>query len=84
MAANSHSVRNSEQSERAGDIRIRVDTVFIERWHTEQAERLIGRHQTPATIPRFYKNCTIGFFLLLLLFFSRFAFRIFKAIYFKR
>ena len=41
-------------------------------------------HHPQSTIPRFYKDCTIGFWLLLLLTFGRIAFRIAKAIYLHR
>ena len=57
---------------------IRVDTVFVERWHTTEVP------SPPKPIPRFYKDCTWGFFILLLLMIGRIAFRIFKAIYLKR
>ena len=35
-------------------------------------------------IPRFYKDCTKGFWVLLIMLLGSFAFRIFKAIYLKR
>ena len=59
-------------------IPIRVDTVFIERWHTTEVP------SPPKPIPRFYKNCTWGFFLLILLLLGRIAFRIMKAIYLRK
>ncbi|MCQ2313517.1 MAG: hypothetical protein MJZ84_08775, partial [Paludibacteraceae bacterium] len=63
-------------------IPIRVDTVYIERWHTQMIPDT--RHQTPDTIPRFYKDCTIGFWILLLLTLGRIAVRIIKAIYLRK
>ena len=74
-------------------IKLRVDTVFVERWHTQilQPEGRSFSESGPsgeagrsAKRSQFYKNCTWGFWILLLLFFGRFAFRIFKAIYLKR
>ena len=61
---------------------IRVDTVFVERWHTQTIPHTAP--QTPATIPRFYKDCTIGFWILLLLLLGRIAVRIMKAIYLRK
>ena len=76
----------SERTNKKAVPLIRVDTVFIERWHTEQADRLIGgKAGRSRDRPKpFYKNCTIGFWVLLVFLFSRLAFRIFKAIYLKR
>ena len=65
------------------DVKIRVDTVFIERWHTQTVP-------TPPPLgdsvgaTKFYKDCTKGFWVLLILFLGSFAFRILKAIYLKR
>ncbi|MCQ2312956.1 MAG: hypothetical protein MJZ84_05860 [Paludibacteraceae bacterium] len=74
--------RNLRNSEASGRLIIRVDTVFVERWHTQTIPHTAP--QTPATIPRFYKDCTIGFWILLLLTLARFAFRIIKAIYLRK
>ena len=77
----------------SGRLIIRVDTVFVERWHTQilQPEGRSYSESGPsgeaglsAKRSQFYKRCTWGFFLLILLFFGRLAFRIIKAIYFKR
>ncbi len=57
---------------------IRVDTIVVERWHTQQ----VPAPDKP--IPRFYKDCTKGFWILLILFLGSFGFRILKAIYLKR
>ena len=57
---------------------VRVDTVFVERWHTQQ----VPAPDKP--IPRFYKDCTKGFWILLILLLGSFAFRVLKAIYLKR
>ena len=54
--------------------RIRVDTVFVERWHTQYLP------EPAKPIPRFYKDCTWGFFILLLLILGRIALRITKAV----
>ena len=62
---------------------IRVDTVFIERWHTQTVP-------TPPPLgdsvgaTKFYKDCTKGFWILLIVLLGSFAFRILKAIYLKR
>ena len=53
---------------------IRVDTLFVERWHTTEVP------SPPKPIPRFYKDCTWGFFILLLLIIGRIALRIAKAV----
>ncbi len=53
---------------------VRVDTVFIERWHTTKVP------SPPEPIPRFYKDCTWGFFILVLLMLGRIALRIAKAV----
>ena len=57
---------------------IRVDTIVVERWHTQQ----VPAPDKP--IPRFYKDCTKGFWILLIVLLGSFAFRILKAIYLKR
>ena len=54
--------------------RIRVDTIFVEHWHTTEVP------SPPKPIPRFYKDCTWGFFILLLLMLGRIALRILKAV----
>ena len=74
--------RNLRNSEASGRLIIRVDTVFVERWHTQTIPSTI--HNPQSTIPRFYKDCTWGFFILLLLILGRIAFRILKAIYLHR
>ena len=56
--------------------RIRVDTVFVERWHTTEVP------SPPKPIPRFYKDCTWGFFILLLLIFGRIALKMWKTSFF--
>ena len=55
--------------------KVRVDTLIVERWHTTEVP------SPPKPIPRFYKDCTWGFFILILLLLGRIAFRIMKAIY---
>ncbi|MCQ2313531.1 MAG: hypothetical protein MJZ84_08865 [Paludibacteraceae bacterium] len=74
--------RNLRNSEASGRLIIRVDTVFVERWHTQTIPQTAP--QTPATIPRFYKDCTWGFFILLLLMIGRIAFRLFRLFYLHR
>ncbi|MCQ2312892.1 MAG: hypothetical protein MJZ84_05535, partial [Paludibacteraceae bacterium] len=68
-------------------IPIRVDTVYIERWHTQT----ISEPTSPPPLgggregaSKFYKNCTWGFFILILLLLARLAFRIMKAIYLRK
>ena len=71
---------------------IRVDTVFIERWHTEVCQpQAVCQRSGPsaegglsAKRSQFYKNCTLGFWILLIVFLGSFGFRILKAIYLKR
>ena len=58
--------------------KVRVDTLLVERWHTEEVPA------PPKPIPRFYKRCTWGFFILLLLIIGRTAFRIFRLFYLRR
>ena len=58
--------------------KVRIDTLIVERWHTQEVP------SPPKPIPRFYKDCTKGFWILLILFLGSFAFRILKAIYLKR
>lgn len=57
---------------------VRVDTVFVERWHTQYLP------EPAKPIPRFYKDCTIGFWFLLLTLLGSIALRITKAIYQRR
>lgn len=57
---------------------VRVDTLFVERWHTTEVP------SPPEPIPRFYKDCTWGFFILLLLILGRIALRITKAVRLRR
>ena len=72
------------------------DTVYVTKYRDRWRDKVVNRTdtvyvqpvqtapQTPATIPRFYKDCTWGFWILLLLTFGRIAFRIMKAIYLRR
>ena len=53
---------------------VRVDTVFVERWHTQYLP------EPAKPIPRFYKDCTIGFWFLLLTLLGSIALRILKAV----
>lgn len=57
---------------------VRVDTIFVERWHTQYLP------EPAKPIPRFYKDCTWGFFILLLLILGRIALRILKAVCLRR
>ena len=85
--------KSVESVESVRDIKIRVDTVFVERWHTEvkvesESESESGKSKPakpvkPAKLV-FYKDCTWGFFILLLLIIGRIALRITKAIYLRR
>ena len=54
---------------------IRVDTVFVERWHTRYLP------EPPKPIPRFYKDCTAGFWILLIVLIGGSALRLTKLIY---
>ena len=62
---------------------IRVDTVFIERWHTQTVPTPPPRGESVGAT-KFYKDCTKGFWVLLIFLLGSFAFRIFKAIYLRR
>lgn len=62
---------------------VRVDTVFIERWHTQTVPTPPPRGESVGAT-KFYKDCTKGFWILLLLLLGSFGFRILKAIYLKR
>ena len=62
---------------------IRVDTVFIERWHTQTVPTPPPRGESVGAT-KFYKDCTKGFWVLLLLFLGSFGFRIMKAIYLRK
>ena len=53
---------------------VRVDTLFVERWYATEVP------SPPKPIPRFYKDCTWGFFILLLLIIGRIDLRILKAV----
>ena len=57
---------------------IRVDTIVVERWHTQQ----VPAPDKP--IPRFYKDCTKGFWILLLLLFGSIGLRILRAVAFRK
>ena len=57
---------------------VRVDTLFVERWHTTEVP------SPPKPIPRFYKDCTIGFWMLLLFLLGSIALTIIKKIYLRR
>ena len=73
-----HGANGCEIAKRAGDILIRVDTIVVERWHTQQ----VPAPDKP--IPRFYKDCTKGFWILLILLLGSFGFRIMRAIYLRK
>ena len=68
----------SQRTNKSAVPMIRVDTVFVERWHTQYLP------EPPKPIPRFYKDCTWGFFILLLLIIGRIALRITKAVCLRR
>ena len=62
---------------------IRVDTVFIERWHTQTVPTPPPRGESVGAT-KFYKDCTKGFWILLIVLLGSFAFRIMKAIYLRK
>ena len=75
------------------DERSGLDTIYIERWHTRWRDKVVNRCDTvyvqptippDKPIPRFYKDCTKGFWVLLILFLGRIAFRIMRAIYLRK
>ena len=57
---------------------VRVDTVFVERWRTQYLP------EPAKPVPRFYKDCTIGFWMLLLFLLGSIALTIIKKIYLRR
>ncbi len=59
-------------------VKVRVDTIVVERWHTQQ----VPAPDKP--IPRFYKDCTTGFWILLLLLFGSIGLRILRAVAFRK
>lgn len=63
-------VHDSIYIDRAGD------TIYVKEWHTRWREKIVERHDTidntvqlppEKYIPRFYKDCTVGFWVLLAL-----------------
>ena len=68
---------------------VRVDTVFIERWHTQTIreptslpyEGKVGKGSGPT---KFYKNCTRGFWILLLCLLGNIGFKILRGFVFRR
>ena len=66
--------------------KVRVDTLIVERWHTVQAERLMGGEAERARDrpSKFYKNCTWGFWILLLCLLGNVGFRILRIFVFRR
>lgn len=63
-------VKSVESAESVRDILVRVDTVFVERWRTQYLP------EPPKPIPRFYKDCTAGFWILLIVLIGGSALRI--------
>lgn len=62
-------VHDSIYIDRAGD------TIYVKEWHTRWREKIVERHDTITDtvqlppqkyIPRFYKDCTVGFWVLLI------------------
>ena len=68
----------SQRTNKSAVPMIRVDTVFVERWHTQYLP------EPAKPIPRFYKDCTIGFWMLLLFLLGSIALTIMKKIYLRR
>ena len=72
--------------------KVRIDTLIVERWHAEVCQpQAVCQRSGPsaegglsAKRSQFYKNCTLGFWILLILLLGSFSFRILKAIYLKR
>ena len=73
----------SPRSPSITQIPVRVDTVFVERWHTQTVPTPPPRGESVGAT-KFYKDCTKGFWILLIVLLGSFAFRIFKAIYLRR
>ena len=66
------------------------DTVYVTKYRDRWRDKVVNRTDTvyvqptippDKPIPRFYKDCTWGFFILILLLLGRIALRITKAIY---
>lgn len=62
---------------------VRVDTVFIERWHTQTVPTPPPRGESVGAT-KFYKNCTWGFWILLLCLLGNVGFRILRIFVFRR
>ena len=69
------------------------DTVYVTKYRDRWRDKVVNRCDTvyvqptippDKPIPRFYKRCTWGFFILILLLLGRIAFRIMKAIYLRK
>ena len=63
--------------------KVRIDTLIVERWHTQTVPTPPPRGESVGAT-KFYKDCTKGFWILLIVLLGSFAFRIFKAIYLRR
>ena len=69
------------------------DTVYVTKYRDRWRDKIVNRCDTmyiqptippDKPIPRFYKDCTIGFWFLLLTLLGSIALRIMKAIYLRR
>ncbi len=68
---------------------VRVDTVFIERWHTQTIREPTslpyeGKVGKGSGASKFYKNCTRGFWILLLCLLGKIGFKILRGFVFRR
>ena len=63
--------------------KVRIDTLIVERWHTQTVPTPPPRGESVGAT-KFYKDCTKGFWILLIVLLGSFGFRIFKAIYLRR
>ena len=69
------------------------DTVYVTKYRDRWRDKVVNRCDTvyiqptippDKPIPRFYKDCTKGFWVLLILFLGSFGFRVMKAIYLRK
>ncbi|MBP5477199.1 MAG: hypothetical protein J6Y00_05885 [Paludibacteraceae bacterium] len=88
-----HIVRDSVYLHDSVSVRIRADTVYLQKWHTCWRDRLIQHTDTVQVettltetiqvryVPSFYKWCVAILSVILLYFLLRFAWWIYRSVY---
>lgn len=68
------------------------DTVWLEKWHTQYKDKISIRHDTVVDtqhetvievqkiVPDFYKWCTLGFWIIIVLFIARILLKVFAKL----